>query len=162
MGRMLWDNTLTYDALQEEYFSALYGSHWQEARDCLEQLSALSSPDYFNGIGPRVDARLARRLHKAVDAAHALHETAVRRAAETRGLAQNAWHLLDYHAGYCRLISEALAAQADGRQAEAQQQWLTVMQYIREHELQYQPYLDVYRVLEVATKYTGFVLDVPR
>ena len=162
MGRMLWDNTLTYDALQEEYFSALYGSHWQEARDCLEQLSALSSPDYFNGIGPRVDARLARRLHKAVDAAHALHETAVRRAAETRGLAQNAWHLLDYHAGYCRLISEALAAQADGRQAEAQQQWLTVMQYIREHELQYQPYLDVYRVLEVATKYTGFALDVPR
>ena len=36
------------------------------------------------------------------------------------------------------------------------------MQYIREHETQYQPYLDVYRVLEVATKYTGFVLDVPR
>ena len=162
MGRMLWDNTLTYDALQEEYFSALYGSHWQEARDCLEQLSALSSADYFNGIGPRVDARLAQRLHQAAEAAAVLHETAARRAAETCGLTQNAWQLLDYHAGYCRLISGALAAQADGRQAEAQQQWLTVMQYIREHETQYQPYLDVYRVLEVATKYTGFVLDVPR
>lgn len=162
MGRMLWDRSLTFDALQEEYFSALYSAHWQEAKDCLEQLSALTSADYFNGIGPRVDPDLALRLHKAARAAGSLKAAAARRAPGTDGLTRLAWQLLDYHAGYCRLISEALAAQADGRQAEAQQQWLTVMQYIREHETQYQPYLDVYRVLEVATKYTGFALDVPR
>lgn len=162
MGRMLWDSSLTFDALQEEYFSALYGAHWQEAKDCLEQLSALTSADYFNGIGPRVNPALAGRLHQAAQAADTLKATAGRRAAEARGLSRTAWELLDYHAGYCRLISEALAAQADGRQAEAQQQWLTVMAYIRKNELRHQPYLDVYRVLEVATKYTGFVLDVPR
>ena len=36
------------------------------------------------------------------------------------------------------------------------------MEYIRNAELDFQPYLDVYRVLEVATKYTGFSLDMPR
>lgn len=36
------------------------------------------------------------------------------------------------------------------------------MNFIRMHEPEFQPYLDVYRVLEVGTKYTGFSLDIER
>mgnify|MGYP001624196260 FL=1 len=57
---------------------------------------------------------------------------------------------------------EALAALAQGEENRAQQQWNAVMDHIRRHEMEFQPYLDVYRVLEVATKYTGFTLDMPR
>ena len=78
------------------------------------------------------------------------------------GIVKTAWHLLDYHAKYCKLLLKALAALAAGQNTEAQQAWNSVMQLIRRHENDYQPYLDVYRALEVATKYTGFELDMPR
>ena len=162
MGRMLWDRTLDPQALQEEYFTALYGAGAAEARDALERLSALSSADYFNGIGPRQDAALAARFRRAADAAEALRALAAEKQTLCTDLHKIAWQLLDYHAGYCRLMVEALAALAQGEENRAQQQWNAVMDHIRRHEMEFQPYLDVYRVLEVATKYTGFTLDMPR
>ena len=162
MGHMLWDSSLDPQQLQEEYFTALYGPGAADARAALEELSALTSPDYFNGIGPRQDPEQAARFRKAEQAAAALGELAAKNQTLCTGMNKFAWELLDYHAGYCKLMAEALAALAAGETKRAQQRWDAVMAYIRSNERAFQPYLDVYRVLEVATKYTGFALDMPR
>lgn len=162
MGHMLWDRTLDPQQLQQEYFAALYGPGAGEARAALERLSALTSADYFNGIGPRQDPALAERFRQAAAAARELGAMAAEKQTLCTGLHKIGWQLLDYHAGYCRLMVEALAALAGGEENRVQQCWGAVMTYIRRHESAYQPYLDVYRVLEVATKYTGFTLDMPR
>ena len=69
--------------------------------------------------------------------------------------------MLKYHAEYCTKLIEALIHLSKGDLKLAQQAWCCFMQYIRTQEASYQPYLDVYRVIEVATNYTGVSLDIP-
>ena len=162
MARMLWDRDLSFEQIRQEYFKALYGPAEDFAWNYLRTLSSLTSADYFNGIGPRVNPGLAARVTQAgnwIDGARARLREEIPRH---NGLQKIAWKLLDYHAGYCRLLVKALCALSSGEASAADQNWRAVMQYIRQNEQVYQPYFDVYRVLEVATKYTGFQLDVPR
>ena len=45
---------------------------------------------------------------------------------------------------------------AKGRRQEAGEKWREMRRYLCSREDEFQPYLDVYRVLEVTQKYTGF------
>ena len=162
MARLLWDRTLSFAQVRQEYFAALYGPAGDFAWTYLHTLSALTSADYFNGIGPRIDPELADRFARAGAWIEEARPRLQAGSAQCEGLQKFAWKLLDYHAGYGRLLVKALHALSSGEAAAADRDWRAVMQYIRQHEQTYQPYFDVYRVLEVATKYTGFQLDVPR
>ena len=53
------------------------------------------------------------------------------------------------------LFARTLKALAEGDQAQADQKWEVLREYICKNEEKYQPYLDVYRVLEVTQNYTG-------
>ena len=55
-----------------------------------------------------------------------------------------------------RLLSRALERLSLGDREGAGEAFLTFCDYIRARETRHQPRLDVYRVIEVATKYTGF------
>ena len=68
------------------------------------------------------------------------------------------WKHLDYHREYCILLSKALFLLADGRTQEAGEAWKTFTYYICSQEDTFQKALDVYRVVEVSTNYTGFPL----
>lgn len=162
MARLLWDRTLSFAQVRQEYFTALYGPAGDFAWTYLHTLSALTSADYFNGIGPRIDPELADRFALAGAWIEEARPRLQAGSAQCEGLQKFAWKLLDYYAGYGRLLVKALHALSSGEAAAAGRDWRAVMQYIRQHEQTYQPYFDVYRVLEVATKYTGFQLDVPR
>ena len=50
---------------------------------------------------------------------------------------------------------------AGGRNKEAQECWEKFQDCISSHEAEFQPFLDVYRITEVSTKYTGFSLTDP-
>lgn len=161
MGKTLWNSSRAFAEVADEYFCGAYGtSNAQSVQSYLSQLSQLSSCDYFNGIGDRVNPQLARSF----GAAAALAQDACDNVSARCGTAleQNFFQRLDYHAKYCKLIAKALGAQASGDAAGAAGSWHEFISLIRRSELRFQPYLDVYRVLEVATKYTGFALDMPR
>lgn len=162
MAHLLWDSSLSFEQLREEYFSALYGKHYDFALRYLHELSQLSSADYFNGIGARKNNDMAQRFTQASQLVQKAAPKIQQEKIYHTNLHKIAWELLDYHAGYCKLLLRALIALANGRQSEIEEKWLAVMHYIRQNEMDYQPYFDVYRLLEVATKYTGFALDVPR
>lgn len=146
MGYTLFDETADTQAIIEEYYDAAYGSRSREVLAYLERLSALSSCDYLNGKGPRVHEEMARRLEEM---AQVCQEFTV----DGQGLF---WQLLDYHRAYVLALSQAMAALARGEEQQAQEAWLSFRDLICQKELTYQPYLDVYRILEITTKYTGF------
>ena len=54
------------------------------------------------------------------------------------------------------LLTTALEEKAAGNEEAAQRAWKEVLNYIRLHENEIQPSLDVYRVIEVAKNYAGF------
>lgn len=162
MGRTLWNKNLSFEILEEEYYSALYGSDWSTVKEYLLKLSSLTSCDYFNGIGPRFNPEQAARYKEVQFLSGEFHLYIRQRLDTAEPFRKIFFSLLDYHTEYCILITKALEAQAAGRVSEVPELWNTFMNFIRMHEPEFQPYLDVYRVLEVGTKYTGFSLDIER
>ena len=155
MGQALLDKGLSYEELKETYFKAMLGPDFGQAVEYLEQLSELSDTDYFNGHGPRYQPEKAARFRMIGDTARAflldmddLHEDLPQH--------RENWELLRFHARYCILMSQALEALCRGEEAAANARFAELCGYIRENELRWQPLLDVYRVIEVAGKYTGF------
>ena len=155
MGQALLDTDLSYEDMKQTYFQAMFGQGWQAVVGYLEQLSQLSDTDYFNGHGPRVQPETALRfsLIAQTAAAFALDLDFLR---DSRQPYQENWNFLAFHAQYTVLLAHALQALAQGHQQEADQRFQDFCRYIRQQETQWQPRLDVYRVIEVATKYTSF------
>lgn len=155
MGQALLDESLTYEELKETYFRAMFGGNFEAVTAYLEQLSELSDTDYFNGHGPRYQPEKAARFRGIRQTAMAFLLDLETLRDEGPEYKEN-WDFLQFHGTYCILLSRALEAQCTGDTAAANAHFREFCSCIRERELRYQPRLDVYRVIEVATKYTGF------
>ena len=149
MGYTLFDEGADTEELMEEYFAAAYGERAGAVRAYLGTLSRLSSCDYVNGKGRRTNPDMAERMEKALETVRAFQP-------ETQGAETLPWKLLAYHGQYALHLAEALRRLAAGDRAGGREAWLALRDLITENERDFQPYLDVYRVLEVTEKYTGF------
>lgn len=158
MGQMLWNKEEAYEDLKAVYFGALYGKNWQAVVTYLEKLSDYSSCDYFNAIGDRQDADLAAKYAISSQLAFHFINTLEENIAVTTGLQKEAWRQLAYHRDYVVKLAHALYLMASGQHLEGQIYWRDVLDYIRNHEADFQENLDVYRVIEVAKNYAGFTL----
>lgn len=154
LGRTLMDEGADVNQLLEEYFAAAYGEDWPLAADYLSRLSGLSSTDYANGKGPRRDGEIAARMEDirelCLDFAPTLD---AHRGAD--GWATPFWEALDCHRDYVLKLARAWRHLAQGEDGKAAEDWLAFRQFICEKEPGFQPWLDVYRVLEVLENYTG-------
>lgn len=151
LGRVLWDEGADVESVIAEYFQAAYGEGWEEVLRYLSALSRLNACDYLNGKGPRRDPALARRMAEA--------QALCRDFAPAPGTRREGGRfrtLLAYHQKYALALARALELLALGREEESREAWLALRDLICENEPDFQPFLDVYRVLEVTEKYTGF------
>lgn len=158
MGYTLFDTSCRFEDIRDEYFQAAYGSGWQSALQYLSHLSDLCSCDYFNGKGERKDEKIAANTKQLLDAVeHFLPE----RPADipSHSPANLFWKQLDYHKDYSLRLGKALLLLSEGHTKEAQLCWNEFQQLICEKETEFQSCLDVYRITEVSSKYTGFQLE---
>lgn len=158
MGQMLWNNKQSYEDLKATYFGALYGENWQQVVTYLEKLSSYSSCDYFNAIGDRQDADLALKYDVSSKLAFSFVNTLEENITNHQGVQKKAWQVLGYHRAYVVKLAHALHLMASGNHLQGQIVWRDVLDYIRNHEMDFQENLDVYRVIEVAKNYAGFKL----
>lgn len=156
MGRTLFSKEVSAEAVMEEYFQACYGKDWEWVLAYLSKLSLLSSCDYVNGKGERIDAETAERMQRIKE--HCIGCADMIRAHQSPdGVWESIfWQILEYHRKYVILFAEALKQLALGNQPQADCGWKKLRDEICIHEPEYQPFLDVYRILEVTKKYTGF------
>lgn len=153
MGHTLFDESADVEMLIGEYYEAAYPEAPQLAKSYLEQLSELSSCDYLNGKGDRENPDIARRMGDI---------SALCR--QTEQLLQETpmgphWNALRHHNGYILRLAEAMEALASGKTETAVDCYLQMRQFICAGEPEFQPWLDVYRILEVTQKYTGFHIN---
>lgn len=151
MGRLLFDAEAETETIIREYFEAAYGRRAGEVLDWLERLSGLSSCDYINGKGPRVNPEMAARMCELL---RSLPEAPHVTSAEEGSLF---FRLLRKHVQYVERLARAVLALAKGEEAAASEAWGELRQFLCELETEEQPCFDVYRLLEVTQKYTGFV-----
>lgn len=150
MGYMLMDECSDTEALIDEYFEAAYPESPLQAKTFLEILSELSSCDYVNGKGERINSQMAQRFAKIKEACVSYSDKPLPEGIH--------WEILQYHCGYIYRMADALEAQAKGDAALSKQKYAALQEYICKNEQKYQPWLDVYRVMEVTGKYTGLKL----
>lgn len=153
MGRVLFDESADVEELIREYYEAAYPDNPQLAKDYLEQLSLLSSCDYLNGKGPRENPDIARRMGLIADLCRRMEQPL-----QTVPDGSH-WGALRHHNGYILRLASAMEALASGHQEESSRLYEDMRRYICGKEPDFQPWLDVYRVLEVTQKYTGFHIN---
>ena len=153
MGRTLFDETADVEALIGEYFEAAYPGEPELAKEYLEELSSLSSCDYLNGKGDRENPDIARRMGEIVNLCCQMELvlTAVPEGAH--------WKALRHHNGYILRLAMAMGALASGKQEDSTRRYLNMREFICNTEPEFQSWLDVYRILEVTQKYTGFYIN---
>lgn len=158
MGQTLFDESLSFDDIMTEYFSAAYGEHWKKVCRYLTQLSHLSNCDYFNGKGKRTDPQIVQNMERLLHQTERFR-TFIKQQCPKQDPEAIFWKQLDYHSQYSLQLGKALLFLASGQTGHAQELWRTFQTMICQNELAFQSCLDVYRVSEVATKYTGFQLE---
>lgn len=159
MAYTLFDENADPEEIIREYFEAAYGENAQEAKAYLERLSQLGCCDYINGKGERVNPDIASQMKCLIDfceefwSEHSTSEPINPDSSERVVLFF--WHMLAYHSGVCCRLGRAVQKLAEGDKEQALMFWREFRKYICDGEQEFQPYLDVYRILEVTQKYTG-------
>lgn len=153
MGRLLFDESADVEACIREYYEDAYPENPRLAREYLEQLSALSSCDYLNGKGPRVNPDIARRMEKIARLCGKMEQT-LQNIPDTPH-----WNALRHHNEYILRLSLAMNALAAGKQEESMALYQQMRSFVCRTEPEFQNWLDVYRILEVTQKYTGFHIN---
>ncbi|MBP2057585.1 hypothetical protein J2Z60_000756 [Lactobacillus colini] len=156
MGRTLWDKEISYEDLVKEYFSAAFGNEYQDVIHYLDTISNLSSPDYFNGIGNRINKEISKNYHQIYNLANEFLDTVIVHLSKSKGVQHENWKILAYHREVLMQLSKALELISNGNSEKAEDAWKNFIDFIKLHEDDFQFPLDVYRITEVATNYAGF------
>ena len=149
LGRLLFDESADVKQCTQEYYEAAYPDNPRMAKEYLEQLSALSSCDYLNGKGPRENPEIGQRMGCIAELCSQM-ESRLEEVPDTPH-----WKALRHHNQYILRLALALEAMACGK-PEKMARYRNMCAFIRETEAEFQPWLDVYRVIEITKKYTGF------
>ena len=153
MGNLLFQEDANVEVVIQEYFDAAYPEQPELAKYYLEQLSRLSSCDYLNGKGPRVNPDMAQQMAAIAELCRTMQHT-LQNMPDT-----SHWQALEHHNGYILRLSQAMESLAAGKPELAASLHQQMRMYICQTEPDFQSWLDVYRVLEVTQKYTGFNIN---
>lgn len=158
MGMALSDPGITFEELLSDYFRHAYGPDYEKVTAYLTRLSRFYDCDYFNGKGPRVNQTVCASLKEAL-AVLKEFQPVLQEHRSDQCLENYFWDLLDYHNGYSLRLTLALYYLSGGETQNARRAWEDFHTYICKMEPFYQAVLDVYRVSEVSSGYTGFAAD---
>lgn len=171
MGLALWDESLSFDQICQDFFYHTYGPKAGELWPLLEKISYAFNTDYWNHVISHHQPWYADQLGVVASYAnqleaitgHALRslDPSLEDQADSLCLAyyQN-WKILSYLPEYLRLMSQALAAKASGQGQAALSAFQALEHYVRKNEYNLQPVLDVFRLLNLGHNYVH--LDWPQ
>lgn len=153
-GMTLWNRSTDFKELTRDYFSHCFGEGWEECLAYCELASRSFSMDFWNG--KKVDReKVAARLESFLKE-QKRYETSLPAWESAQEPVRSARRILHEHLRYARLFAQALLCRARGEEAATREHWRAFAAWIREHEMPLQPWLDVYRIMEIGQNYTGF------
>lgn len=154
MGKLLWNSSLTFEAIAADYYAHAYGN--MDVLDYLSELSSCCNCDYFNRKGERTNPVVAANYRKGIELIEKTRPLINRTAGSHSKVHTIFWNILSYHANYSSMLLHALEAIANGDKPTGMALWNDFCEYIQKNEMNYQNTLDVFRITEVSSNYAGF------
>ena len=154
MGYALSGLCNDFETFVTDYYRDFYGAFYEEAMAYLKELSSLSHPDYYNNKGDRVSKHINADFICILEVLEnflpTLDKVKLSDAFTTH------WELLEFHNSYLNRLVKALIKLSSGDFNRANELFTDFAYFIQENEMKFQPYLDVYRLMDISTNYTGF------
>jgi hypothetical protein len=154
MGYTLSGICNDFESFATQYYRDFYGAFYEEAMAYLKELSSLSHPDYFNNKGDRVSKPINADFICILEVLENFLPTFDKVKLSDDFTVH--WELLEFHNSYLNRLVKALIKLSSGDFNRANELFKDFAGYIQENELKFQPYLDVYRLMDISTNYTGF------
>ena len=120
-GETLFDSSVTYEELVEDYFSHAFGEKWREVYAYLESLSACFDYDYMSGhksLDPSIskvyNPPMAQKVAPVSGLTAAFAPVIAENKNQPKRASSVAWRLLDAHKDFINYIAEITMKRAVG------------------------------------------------
>jgi len=147
MGRTLWDDTLEFDEIAEDYFASAFGKDGEACRSYLATLSMLFDPPYLRKEKEQLSEESAQRFAKIPAVVEGFVPTIERNLTQTKGCQAQSWRYLKYHGEYAARFARALEARARGDKEATAALWQETKQYLQQNEDAIQPVFDLFEFI---------------
>ena len=154
MGYALSGLCNDFETFVTDYYRDFYGEFYENVMAYLKELSSLSHPDYYNNKGDRVSKSINADFICILEVLENFLPT-FDKVKSSGGFTVH-WELLEFHNSYLNRLVKALIKLSSGDFNRAKELFTDFATFIQENELKFQPYLDVYRIMDVSMNYTGF------
>ena len=141
-SRILYDTSLSFDAIAEEYFSAAFGEDWKEFYAYLEGLEQAINFRYLAGelsadeaIGKFYNPSLAESFAKVEGICDKAEEIVKKNYNMQTRVQTVSVRLIERHIEYCRLLSKAMIFKCQGKDAEAKETFEKLWEKFNLYEL---------------------------
>lgn len=155
-GQLLWNTGLDPDQIAQDYYRHCFGSSWRACRRYLETVSSAFDMDFWNGKSCVDKAQALEKLDAFLKEFPSLAKQALATEPSEQKCQTCSHEILKAHREYVALFAKAIRCKLLGQDAEADAAWKDFTDYICRMEESLQPWLDVYRVIEIGENYTGF------
>ena len=158
MMQTLWDDSIEFNALSDDYYSHLYGEDWKACKTYFKSLADCVDVAFWQ-VPPKGfrSEDVAVKALGMLDAADAFEPVVMENLGKYDNPTLNlSWDYLSYHLTYCRLYGRFVSAKASGDEMTANLYWSQFKDFVCENEDALQRVLDVYYLThnaEYAKKY---------
>ena len=148
-SRILFDTSLSYEEIKEEYFSAAFGENWKDFYAYLEGIGEIFDMRYLSGelsanaeIGSHYNPAMAEHLRNT-EAVFEKGEAAVKANYDLPMRVQTlSVRLMERHIHFCRYLAKALAFKAEAKDAEARAAFNELWDAFNLYEMDMESYYD--------------------
>jgi alpha-glucuronidase len=148
MSSTLWDDTLEFEEIADEYFTASFGENGRECSNYLEKLSKMFYPTYINDKIEDIDEREAARFEavkKYIEEFRPFIKKNLNSGDECRDL--SFWYL-KYHSEIAASLAEILNFRALKNVDKVHETWEKLRNMLETEEDNIQRGLDVFQYIE--------------
>ena len=141
-ARKMFDSSLSFEELVEDYFSTAYGNRWREVADYLTRLGDAFGQAYLEGeesidyavskhYNPERAIKLATVKDIVKDAQDLLDES----LRHSERVVVNSYRMLREHAAYCKMLAEVFILKANGDNEGAIAEFEVMREKLSEREV---------------------------
>ncbi len=159
LGKTLWDKSLAFEDIAEEYFNDAYGIDGDRVREYLRKLSAMFNPPLLRGDADRSD-KAALETYRQIEAfVKSFVPVIINNMNHTNQTLARSWDHLDFHKDFCVLYSKVIEARLSGDIEKTRERWARIKDFLCRNEDSIHPVFDIYEFFETFDIMTTWLLD---